>query len=335
MFHVAQGFLSYAGGALHPNTNDYFIFGGGHADDWSNAGYRLSLGSNSPAWSRASLLETPQGSLYTTGPSISGYSYYLDGRPSARHTWNSTIQVIPTLGAQGRVVLFGVNSAWGNGNGVFPTLDAFDIASREYTWINPSPSANPFGPNPTLAEWPGGSGLSCAVKDTTRGHVWGLSYGNYGPYRRWNSATQAIDLSLASGWSEERRILGYDSNLDRIVAFPGSPGTNRFTHFNGDGTGLATTNNTTGLLFNGTVVFSAVLDRFVFMPLVTSTPTVYLIHPTTFVATPQTTTGATPTPQGFGDGVNQPHSRFCLVPDYNGVIFFNSVTENVRFMRLV
>lgn len=335
MDHVTNGFLSYSGGALHPTTNKYYIAGGGHADDWSNAIYSLDLTLASPVWVRESG-PTPLAQMW--GTSVQGFPYVYDGRPASRHTWNGTCQVIPTWGTQGRVLLVGAQAVWGNGNGSFTNLDAWDIAAKDYTWINPAPLTSPYGPNPTLPPIPNGRTAACAVRDTTLGHVWALStaQGSTAPYYRFNVTSQTWDLTVAQGWSEERRILGYDSNRARIVAFPGSTGTNRFTYFNADGTGLATANNTTGLLFSdGAVIFEPTLDRFVYHPYITGSDSVYLIHPTTFAVAMQATTGSKlAASNSFGIGVNPPHSRFCYVPDYKGVILFNNVNATVRFMRL-
>jgi len=332
MLNPVPNWLSYSGGSLHPTTLKYYMMGGGHADDWQNNVMSIDLTLASPTWVRESQ-PTPLATL--PGTSINGFPYYPDGRPAATHNWSNTTQVIPSWGTQGRLVKFGANSVWGNGNGIYSSTDAWDIAAKEYTWLNTNYATTPNGPNPTMAQWPGTSGVNCAAKDTNLGHVWCLAYGGYAPYRRWNCTNQTWDLAVANGYSEANRIMSFDSFRNRVVSFPGNSAANYFTTFNADGTGLATTTNTTGYQFSGggCIIYEPTLDKFVWMQGHNGTThPMFTIHPTTFAVTPLTQSGWTiPSVTQSSD---QPHSRFCYIPNYKGVIFFNNVNTNVRFMRL-
>jgi hypothetical protein len=336
------GFYAYSAGALHPTTLNYYAVGGGHGDGASNAVYRLNLAAQSPAWVSVST-QTPvnssTGSMWASGQAFGttdGYAYYWDGKPCSRHTWSSCAQIVTTYGTQGQLMLIGVGSAWGSGNGRFRTMDSWDIASQAYTWINPNPLANPNGPNPNFTEYTTGV-FNEAIKDS-RGNFWVTveSQGSQIGTVRWVPATKTWS-NLVSVSRETSGCAVYDSLRDRIVQLPttatGSTG-HYFSAVDGSGLTFFAWSGTppTNLInrYRGSAWHDPNIDRYVYMP--QDTTQIWHIHPTTFAATQQTTTGTAPALL-TGGGLGSVGNRFHYIPQYRGCILMTQVSTNAAFIR--
>ena len=107
---------------------------GGHADWGGNEGYRCDLTVASPVWE---MLGAPTPDQFITVDT----AYYLDGRPTASHTYYA----LHADARRQKVFRMGIGSAWGSGNFQRPNVDAFDLATRDWdaasTW--PSVPENP------------------------------------------------------------------------------------------------------------------------------------------------------------------------------------------------
>jgi hypothetical protein len=328
-------FFAYSGGAIHPTTLQYFAIGGGHDDYAGNDVYSISLAVQNPSWTRRSTA-TPAvgGSFYADGTTTStgnGYAYYHDGRPSSRHTWSGAPQVIPTLGAQGQLVTFGADSVFGSGNGRFKNVDAWDIATNDYSWINPSPLANPNGPNPLLPMQTGaGSSCLAALKDA-RGDVWAFfqSNGTTVVASRWTASTQTWGTNVAMNRISVAQC--YDSLRDRIFMFPyGGANTGQyFSALDGSGFTYFSWGANPPPTPSGTAYYEPNLDKYVFLP--QGYNDLWLVDPVTFASTQVVTTGTKPTIGGGGlAGAN---TRLVYIPQYKGLAFFPTIDQNAFFIR--
>lgn len=351
------GLFSYSGGALHPDTLQYYLLGGGHGDYSGNEIYKLDLASETPSWSLVQASTPPAQRVFDASNSPKAYN--PDGKPLSRHTWSGTIQVMPHWGAAGRVLLVGCNSPSGYGGGGYPTQDAWDIATGQWTWIDPAfVASNPIGPNPTITPWPTTGTRTGATKDS-RNNVWAISKStagaDIGPARMYNSTTNAMGATSGYTGSWGGRTLVYDSKRDRIVMFPvefRSSGLCYRAYFDAlNGANFredvwaqnGVTTSTTPTVAASTYIYEPNLDRYI--QLVGNTPdaltwTAYRwhsVHPETWEVTDITSqfTGAVPDfTGGASRGRAQPHSRLCYIPQYKGVIFGNAVAKNWAFVRL-
>lgn len=337
------GIYAYSAGALHPTTLKYYTNGGGHSDYAGNEVYEHDLTLETPTPVKLSPNTQPSGgSMWAAGGTAGdGYAYYWDGRPASRHTWYSCAQIIPSYGTQGQLLLMGAGAVWGSGNGSFRTIDTWDIAAREYTWINPAPLAAPNGPNPNFTAYDSTHVYNDAVKDA-RGDLWVTlaSQGTQSGTVKWSPATKAWTNLVAVSRSTSGCI-AYDSLRDRIVNFPTGTGNtgHYFSALNGSGvTFFAWGSAPTNLAgrYQGIAWYEPDIDRFVYIP--QGTLQLWHIHPTTFVAVQQTTTGTPPAmvadaASNSGSGLAMLGNRFHYIPQYRGCICFTQVSQNAAFIR--
>jgi hypothetical protein len=338
------GIYSYSAGALHPTTLDYYAIGGGHSDYAGNEVYKLNLAAQSPTWTLMCPNTQPSsGSMWAAGGITGdGYAYYWDGKPASRHTWQSCAQIITSYGTQGQLLLMGAGSVWGSGNGIFTTIDTWDIATRAYTWINPSPLGNPNGPNPNFATYPA-AGYGDATKDS-RGDLWVTmtSQGSQQGTVKWTAATKTWSNAVLVS-RETSGCAVYDSLRDRIVNFPTTTGATGHYFSAVDGSGLTffgwSGTPPTNLVnrYRGVAWYEPNIDRFVYVP--QATTQIWHIHPTTFTATQQTTTGTAPALDplvvagNYGSGYAALGNRFHYIPQYRGCICFTQTGANAAFIR--
>ena len=174
---------AFCGFALRPDTGEIFIAAaGGHQDSADNRVVSIGLMADQPSWS---LRIAPSAVVQQD------VAYYADGKPSSRHTYQ-TSHWVPALG---RVMLMGERFAYGNAF-QFPTVDGFD------------PNRNAWDARGTYANMPAGYG---AVVDG-RGFVWSNVLG------RWNPSTRTWTSPIANtnGAAFVRWPYAYDAARNQI-----------------------------------------------------------------------------------------------------------------------
>ena len=243
---------SYCGAALHPDTLDLYVIGGGHASYAGNEAYKLVLDSEQPTWVKLS--SPTSGQLYDPiafAADPKGFPYYLDGRPSARHTWDA-IHVIPERNA---VCLFGAGAVWGNGNGGFPNVDAWDIGTRDYV------ARGAFRDCPFQT-----AGMLC-VKDA-EGNVSIQEQSGSAAIYKWTIPDECE--VKANGGVHNYATACYDSLRNRVVRFPdnrNAPINGRYWSCSGPvvPTSFMFSSAPTGS-WQGYVRHDPFLDRYLFLP---------------------------------------------------------------------
>lgn len=319
------------------------LTGGGNDDYAGNEVYSINLASETPAWSKRSVPTQPNGgSLYAAGlTNPAGYAYYWDGRPSSRHTWTSCAQVIDSLGTQGQIVLFGAGAVWGNGNASFPNLDAWDIASEDYSWLNPDPFGSPNAQSPDFTN--NGYPIDECVKNAD-GDVWATntSQGTLFRVMKWNRATKTWTNAVSVNRNTSASML-FDSTRNRVVLFPTDTGLTGQYFDATDGSGLTSfawsgTPPGTASRFSGSAWYVPEIDRYVYMPksaAIAGNPmTLWSINPETWESTQITTTGTAPVVVSSADGFLNFGRRFHYIPAYKGCVCFSHVSANAKFIRL-
>ena len=94
---------------------------GGHADWAGNEAYGCDLASETPAWV---MLRQPTPDSQV----VLNASHYLDGRPTASHTYYS----LHGDWRRKKVFRLGTGITYGSGNFTGPNVDAFDLASKDW-----------------------------------------------------------------------------------------------------------------------------------------------------------------------------------------------------------
>ena len=311
-FSTNKNFItSYSGAALDETALHLYVIGGGHADSANNGCYRLKLGQATPAWERVRG-PTPQAQIQGAATAEqNAYKYYLDGRPTSRHTYYN-LQVQPTLT---RIFMYGGGAIWGNGGALTPHTDTFNITTSDYD------SAGSWPDNPIAYNGP-----TLCVKDSA-GDVW-LAHPGTGQVYKWSLATQTYALAGTANVYNTDTPACYDSLRDRIVRFPkGVQG----QYWNRAGAFSVTSFSFSGGLTSasGHAVYEPTLDRYLYLS--HGSNVLWSIHPTTWAATQVSTTGTPWTPAG--DGTSNYYGRFCYVPSLGGVIVVPNGNSNVYWMR--
>lgn len=304
---------SYCGAALHPDTADLYVIGGGHADYAGNDVYKLNLNSETPTWTMLRA-PSPSSAIQADNQSatVPGYAYYLDGSPTSRHTWEN-IKVVPE---RNRVFLFTAGAVWGNGNGTFPVVDAFNLATNSYDASG------------TYASAPLAQAGMMTVRDGA-GNVW-ISTNGSNIYK-WTQATATWQFMGSANVYDRHGGALYDSLRDRVVKLPDTQSQGRYWSATG-ALGL-TYFSMTGAITSAasaTAVYEPVLDRYLLFP--KGTTAVYSVHPTTFVSSLVTTTGTAYSLPGT-DGEQTMGGRISYVSQLGGVVVVPSASLPIKFIR--
>jgi hypothetical protein len=113
-FQIVDG---WGGAAVDPDTSAVYLWGGGHFGYAGNELYKLNLYAAAPSWER---VNDP------SVPAAQNVRYYADGKPSARHTYQS----LWVTG--GKIKSIGGAYVWGDSSVSPNEVDVFDLATE--TW---------------------------------------------------------------------------------------------------------------------------------------------------------------------------------------------------------
>lgn len=299
---------SYCGACIKASGSEIFITGGGHADYGGNEVYTLRLGDDAPAWVRR---RDPTAVVGST--SVPGNSHYSDGRPAARHTYND-IWYIDSLD---RMLLVTANAVWGNGNGNFGTVDAFNPNTNDYL------AAGTYADAPSNTQ-----GTSQGrIKDASE-NIWTFQKSS-GVVSRWNVADGSWSVIGTRSVYDSARPFAYDSTRNRVLrpsnggalydlsssAAESNPG------INGPAAGSVTG--------TGSLEYCPDRDSYI---LCTWSHSFYEIDASTFTATSLSIAGTLGASLA-GDGTDQLYGRFGYAPELNGFYLVQSVSQNVWFFR--
>lgn len=195
---------SYSGMAVTPSGRIIIAASGGHTDGETNEVYGLDLAQNAPVWSL----------LCASSPTVTYEQPYApDGKPSARHTYD-TPQYVPSLN---RVILAGAYAVANSGNSSFPTVDGFDLSTNiwdragTYAYGATSPYPGPKNgvyPATGTAGYTGGAYLGCMVDGS--GNIWAQ-----GGMTKFTIATNSWSTPTNTNVSTPRSPWAYDANRDQ------------------------------------------------------------------------------------------------------------------------
>lgn len=201
----ADGRLAFSGAAVQTTQVDTVLWlgpGGGHNDNSDNSVRSMDLLADAPA-------VVVRNAATSVGQRTQNATYYADGKPSARHLYNS----IHWSKRHNRLVLHGLHAAYGDGNYNANKVNTFNPASN--TWD--ADATNPAG----------GSKNGCM---DSKGNIWGL--GTPGPHfasalsfwdRNTKVQTQLVDYGSPAGGP-----LGFDSRREQLFSLSWGNGEDRF-----------------------------------------------------------------------------------------------------------
>jgi hypothetical protein len=292
-----------------PRTSKvYSVANGGHSDYSGNEVDALDLERDQPVWTQV-LAPTP-------GASVVSGNYYLDGRPTSRHTYYGV-----TLDeSNDRVMLFG-GSRWQDGDGTLQ-IDSYNIGANSY---------NPQGTHPGLPsdfiELP-----ACAVNPLTGDVYLNLNFS----LGRWNRSANTFETLNPIGASKPHGYYAtsaFDSSRGRILFLGGDNAdhhiytlsTNTFAQITLNGANAADVSGVRG----AAMVYVAAIDRFLIEKGGVG-GTVYQVNPSTFEVTTFATTGGASIPSTQ----NGPFNKFLYVPRLRGAVYVPSYSGNAWFLRL-
>lgn len=260
---------SFSGFVVDDELNAWFAAAGGHSDGTNNAVAKYPLGANSPA-----------GWVQVRGPSTAtplGLPYFADGRPNARHTYES-LQYDPDTR---HLLLFGCYAPADGSNGYNP-IDGFNIDTGEWepqgTYPTNNGTALPYGENAynggtvrdpetgyffwsaSGANWqwkPGESSLTNRALafsfarfpnawDTSRSAIFGLQWGDGMGAESGVRAWQTINPSSGSPTKREitfnasAALSAFIANGSGYGAMAYDPTRDRFMFAHGSGAGFST-----------------------------------------------------------------------------------------------
>jgi hypothetical protein len=306
--------VSYSGAAVQASGSVLWVLGGGHADYAGNEPYSITLSADAPAWTRR---RDPTATVYAS--SEVGESHYpSDSRPTSRHTyWH-----LQYIAARSRLFTLGAAAVWGNGNGSYGTVDAFNPATNDYDTAG------------TYADMPGSfidAGQPVA-QDPATGNCY-VQNGGSGALYRWNQST-ATWTSIGTNSVFDDGPMVWDSTRSRLYRLTGS-GTLADID---PSTASATTRTITGAssgLFTRLCYAHYVepLDR-ILLVLRGTAQTVYQIDPSTWAMTEYAVAGTPPpSASGLQDGVLSYYGRFFHAPDLRLIGILRTVDDNLHVFK--
>lgn len=191
----ADGRLAFSGAALQSTQIDSVLWlgpGGGHNDNSDNSVRSIDLMLDAPA----AVLRSAATSV---GQRTQDSTYYADGKPSARHLYNS----IHWSKLHNRLVLHGLYAAYGTGNYNANKVNTFNPANN--TWD--ADATNPAG----------GSKNGCM---DAKGNIWGLNTPGAhfaSALTFWNRATRTQSTLVDYG-SPAGGPLAFDSRREQLFS---------------------------------------------------------------------------------------------------------------------
>ncbi len=298
---------SWSGGAYDTKRDRLIVWGGGHNAYAGNEVYVFDIATLT--WSRA------------TEPSTSIAAdtlYYLDGKPSARHTYNMLVYVPDPVD---RFMAVGAGSTYGEVGGSGSAVDAFNFATN--TWS-------------ARASIPGAAGYaamygSVAAYDAGSGHVWfhdTLS----GTLREYDPLANTWQVRV-SNYLEDYSTAAVDPVRHLMVTVGGKTGILAWNLSSPTGAPVKPTTS------GDTTIESAQAPGFVYDSASKlfvgwdGGSAVYTLNPSTWVWTkinPAGSNTVTPT----ASEARGTYGRFQYVPSKNVFVAVNRTTENVYFYRL-
>ena len=276
-------------------SGDVYMWGGGHADYSGNEVYRLRLNQATPVYQR---LSTPTASVTTN------VKYYGDGRPSARHTYQSF------WFAGGKLKSLGGQYVYGNASVSPSNTDIFDPDTGNWT---------------TQVNNNGSGWYACGNHATGVIYVAGPS-GNYSSTTYGRLDASNVWTTLGSGSSSGTAFGGsaFDSARSRIYRIGDYDGNKPVVYWTVGGSetnpALSGANASTFDNFGSYAgVDYCVGSDCIYLKDPGANRTVYRLNCATLACDTLTTSGATPS-----SAMNGVNGRFKYVPDLKGFIYIPS-----------
>jgi hypothetical protein len=175
---------AFSGFAFSPERSEIFIAAaGGHFNSSDNRVVSIELAVNTPNWV---LRQAPSSAVQQD------VAYYSDGKPSARHLYQTT-HWVPALG---RVMLMGARFVYGTAV-QFPTVDGFNPATNTWdaqgTWAN-VPSGASYG---SVVDGQGNVWTNLHWRWNPQTRAWSTPITNVGaPFVRWPYAFDSVRNQL-------------------------------------------------------------------------------------------------------------------------------------------
>ena len=296
------------------NSTVLSVAGGGHTDYAGNEVNVLKLETETPAWSEV-LIPTATANIQF-GVQV---SYYLDGRPAARHHYYGiTLNEIDD-----RVMLFS-GSFWETG-GFLAVISSYNIAANSYN----SSSEHPASTTDAAS--------AAGVGDPFTGNTYMMG-DNFYRYQRsddtWASITPGGDgppsyayyIATAFDTKRNRALFAGTSNAGlsvRSLYTVGSPGTmDDVTLTGGDAANITGDENA--------MTYDPVLDVYLYRRSTATGGTLYKINAETFAVTTLATSGGAGIPAVPG---NHLFNKFFYVPRLGGVVLVPDYDGNAWFLR--
>lgn len=310
---------AWCGAALKRRGSVYLIgAAGGHTDYAGNEVNALTLSSESPAWTELRG-PTPNASI------IDGTQFYLDGRPSAAHTYYASHHIA----SRDRLVVFASLGSWGAFPAPPPNFPytgdrrsfSFDLARGD--WDAPD----------AVAQYPGTGefiGCICAMHPVTGDVYYSRNYGD--GWWRWNAASNTwtrLGGASRAPWYAGAAVDPTRSRILVVGGYGATPpqvhdlsGVQRAASFSGTAAAALTTSGYPG------VVYDETLDRFLVLRNDGASTRLLRVHPETWAVDEPALTGVLPAARANGI-----QNSIQYVPEMRGLVFANRYDGNVLFMR--
>lgn len=293
------------------------VASGGHNDYTGNEVYQIALNSSAPAWQRLRMPTKLADAGYYIGPGgPPGAAYYADGRPSSRHTYSHN----QFIAARNRVFMFGAAAVAGNGNGSFPVVDAFNLATNDYdaagSWQ--ASGVADFGGvnNPT-------------VKDSAENVYKFIK--NTGVLLKWTQAT-ATWSTLYTDVGQAFTNICHDPARNRILRI--SVGSACYYDLNSSGakTAISFSGSAAGSVTGAaSTIWCPDRNKFLHLPFYQSS-TIIEIDPISFACSTLSVSG---TPPFAGTtGYEEWNSRFRYIPELKIVVLLPRADNDIGYFRV-
>ena len=316
--------VAEAGIAMDHTTSTMWFLGGGHGDGANNTVYSIDLRQNAPAW-RVRRSATPAVHIWPV--SDRGLPHYADGRPASRHCYCDAV-----FSPQRNQLLFtGAAAVWGNGNGHFPNMDAFNPATGD--WL----AANTYPSMPTSNTSLVGVGRPNCINFETgdiyrydlhgRMFRWKHSQGTYGTWSLLGTYSGAIGTETTMDYNWDRNEIVRWSLTPQVfrLAADGTIASNQHITKTGPYASVVQRINTS--------FWCSWINKYIYIPghgEWDDTPTMFTVDPDTwFVDKMAGITGTMPF-IARGGGYN----RVVALRDLPVIVMFGRTQEDMAFLRL-
>jgi hypothetical protein len=328
--HSRNKITAWNGAALETRNSVLWMgLSGGHADYAGNEINRIELGADVPRWEQ---VHPPSRLDFSREGKNWDVSYYEDGTPASRHTYNNQ----QFINSDGRLCWVGAGGVWGSGGKGSESFDYWDVKQRRFgTYASALDSIGESlrGPESMVVKHPLTEDIYFSRRFSGRYLKWTRATNTWQLIRRFESPLQMCSAAIDPSTDVLLRIGHFGGRSNRTLWVHGwQADTGR------DGPGRVTLTGPAAEWFDSTDILKArgaalewcnTLQKFVYYCGHLAPTQVIVIDPKGWAADYLPMTGLTPE-----KGAKPHYNRFRYAPELKAFILVDGWDKNIKCFRI-